>query len=302
MSIVSLFCEVDDFFIAYEKYIAARQLSENAGFPPKTRGRPRRLHISEVMTILINFHQSRYRTFKDYYQKHVCLYLRWAFPYLVSYSRFVQLIGEAFLPLSVYLYTRFGTCSGISFIDSTALSVCENRRISTHRVFAEQAGCSKTSVGWFYGFKLHRVINKDGELLSVVLTPGNTDDRSPVPELSQDLFGKLYADKGYISKALREALSTEGVSLVYKVRKNMKPEPLSVSDAVLLKKPTLIESVIKELKSQTQLEHTRHRSFINFEVNVVSALIAYTYLEKKPSLNIMELQEINDRFPGDPNF
>ena len=84
MSIVSLFCEVDDFFIAYEKYIAARQLSENAGFPPKTRRRPRRLHISEVMTILINFHQSRYPTFKDYYQKHVCLYLRWAFPYLVS--------------------------------------------------------------------------------------------------------------------------------------------------------------------------------------------------------------------------
>ena len=120
--------------------------------------------------------------------------------------------------------------------------------------------------------------------------------------MSRDLFGKLYADKGYISKALREALSTEGVSLVYKVRKNMKPEPLSVSDAVLLKKRTLIESVIKELKSQTQLEHTRHRSFINFEVNVVSALIAYTYLEKKPSLNITELQEINDRFPGDPNF
>ena len=191
MSIISLFCEVDDFFLAYEKYIAAHQILENAASPSERRWRPRRLHTSEVMTILIHFHQSQYRTFKDYYQKHVCLYLRWAFPYLVSYSRFVQLMREAFLPLSVYLYTRFGTCSGTSFIDATALAVCENQRISTHRVFAGSAGRSKTSVGWFYGFKLHLVINEGGELLSVVLMPGNTDDRSPVPQLSQGLFGKL---------------------------------------------------------------------------------------------------------------
>ena len=241
-------------FLAFEKYQAQQQLSETSGHQ-ETRGRPRSLHTSEVMTLLINFHQSQYRTFKDYYEKHVCLYLRWAFPNLVSYSRFVQLMPEALLAMSeTYLYTRLGECSGISFIDSTALRVCENRRISKHRVLvSKEAGRSKTSMGWFYGFKLHLLINDRGELLSVRLTPGNTDDRSPVREFAQGLFGKLYGDKGYISKSLREALCAEGVSLVYKVRKNMAPQELSVSDAVLLKKRVLIESVIKELKTQTQL-------------------------------------------------
>ena len=113
--------------------------------------------------------------------------------------------------------------------------------------------------------------------------------------LSQGLFGnQLYGDRGYISKALREALGSQGISLIYKVRKNMQPLPLSETDTVLLKKRMLIESVIKELKNQTQLQHTRHRSFVNFQVNVVSALIAYTYLEKKPSLNLREPQEIKD--------
>ena len=127
------------------------------------------------------------------------------------------------------------------------------------------------------------------------MTPGNTDDRQPLWKLSSDgLFGNLYGDKGYISKDLRAFLKEQGIHLFYKVRKNMKPLELSVSDEVLLKKQTLIESVIKELKTQTQVEHSRHRSFVNFQVNVVSALIAYQLLESKPSVNIFKLQESND--------
>ena len=179
-------------------------------------------------------------------------------------------------------------------MDSTRLRVCDNRRISSHRVFLSEAGCSKTSMGWFYGFKLHLVINEQGEILDVELTPGNTDDRRPLPKFAEGLHGNLYADRGYISKDLREQLRAQGINLVYKVRKNMKPLDLSVSDEVLLRKRMLIESVIRELKTQTQLEHSRHRSFENFQVNVFSALIAYQLLENKPSLNIHELQEISD--------
>ena len=293
MSIVSLFCEIDDFFLALETYKSHRELASTESV--EKRGRPRRLHPSEIMTLLISFHQSRYRSFKAYYQQHVCLYLRWAFPNLVSYNRFVELKKEVLEVAYVYLYTRFGNCSGISFIDSTPIVVCQNRRIATHRVFAEQATLSKNSLGWFYGFKLHLLINEDGELLCVDFTAANTDDRRPVAKLAERLFGKLYADKGYISEELRQTLRTQGVYLVYKVRKNMKsPKPLSSFDAKLLKKRMLIESVIKELKTQTQLQHTRHRSFINFQVNLVSALIAYTYLEKKPSLNLQESDEIRD--------
>ena len=150
-------------------------------------------------------------------------------------------------------------------------------------------------MGWFYGFKLHLVINEQGEILDVELTPGNTDDRRPLPKFAEGLHGNLYADRGYISKDLREQLRAQGINLVYKVRKNMKPLDLSVSDEVLLRKRMLIESVIRELKTQTQLEHSRkHRSFENFQVNVFSALIAYQLLENKPSLNIHELQEISD--------
>ena len=108
------------------------------------------------------------------------------------------------------------------------------------------------------------------------------------------LYGKLYADKGYISKDLRETPRQQGTNLIDKVRPNMKPEPLWTSDEEWLRKRVIIESVIKELKTQTQLEHSRHRSPVNFQVNVVTALIAYQLLEHKPSVNLRKLQEIND--------
>ena len=213
----------------------------------------------------------------------------------MSYSRFVGLKKEVLMLLTLYLHAHLGECSGISFVDSTRLRVCDNKRISSHRVFAAHAGRSKTSMGWFYGFKLHLLINDKGDLLGFEVPPGNTDDRHPLWEVSGDrFFGNLYGDKGYISKALREMLNERGIHLFYKVRKNMPPLEVSVSDEVLLKKRVIIESVIKELKTQTMLEHSRHRSFVNFQVNVVSALIAYQLLETKPSVNLSELQGSSD--------
>ena len=293
MSIVSLFCEIHDFFMMYETYLSPHCLAKKT--PSERRGRRRSLHASEVMTLLVAFHESNYRTLKHFYERHVCVYWCAEFPNLVSYSRFVQLQQEVLTLLTLYLYTRLGACSGISFVDSTPLCVCDNRRISKHRVFIADAQRGKTSMGWCYGFKLHLIINDAGELLSFLFTPANTDDRHPLATLvATGVFGNLYADRGYISKDLRQMLSKRGINLVYKVRKNMQPLPLSVADEVLLKKRVLIESVIKELKTQTQLEHTRHRSLKNFQVNAIAALIAYQSLENKPSLNFSELQEIND--------
>ena len=202
MSIIALFCKTDDFFLAYEKWRASQSLPTDT--PPETRGRPPSLHPSEGMTILIAFHQSTYRTFKHFYEKHVCVYWCAEFPNLVSYPRFVQLKKEVLTVLTLYLYAHFGECSGISFVDSTRLRVCDNKRISSHRVFTAQAGRSKTSMGWFYGFKLHLVINEKGDLLGVELTPGNTDDRCPVPALAEGLDGILYDDKGYFPKLARD--------------------------------------------------------------------------------------------------
>lgn len=282
MNIVPLFCDIHDFCQDFEPLMNGHLIEEGK----KKRHRKGTLHLSEVMTLIVAFHQSGYRTFKHYYQRHVCVYLRWAFPRLVSYNRFVELMSDALLPLCAYLKTRKGQCSGISFIDSMPIAVCHNRRIPSHRVFAETAQRGKNSVGWFYGFKLHLVVNDCGEILAVQLTPGNTDDRVPVPKLVEDLFGKLFGDKGYISQQLFDLLYADGVQLVTKIRKNMKNKLMPVWDKLMLRKRAIIESVYDQLLNISQIEHTRHRSGFNFLVNVVSALIAYTHQEKKPSLHI----------------
>jgi hypothetical protein len=238
------------------------------------------------MTIIVLFHQSSYRNFKSFYTEHVFKHMVWAFPRLTSYNRFVELMPSALVPLCGYLQSRKGQCSGISFIDSTSLKVCHNRRIHSHKVFEGYARRGKTSVDWFYGFKLHLVTNDCGELLSLRLTPGNADDRRPMPQLVKGLFGKLFGDKGYISQALFETLFEQNVQLVTKLRRKMKNRLILMFDKMMLRKRAIIESVMDQLKNISQIEHSRHRSVVNFFVNLVAGLIAYTWREKKPSLNI----------------
>ncbi len=190
--------------------------------------------------------------------------------------------------LAAYLHTRLGTTRGVAFVDSLPLKVCHNRRIHSHRVFASMAQRGKSSVDWFYGFKLHFVINDEGELLALQLTPGNVDDRTPVPRLASNLWGKLFGDRGYISQKLFEQLWTKGVHLITKLKRNMKNKLLPLIDKILLQKRALIESVGEQLKHVCQIEHTRHRSPINAYVNILAALVAYTWQEHKPSLHLSD--------------
>lgn len=283
MSLLELFVDVDDFCEMFLPQWEQRLLSEGS----KHRRRQGQLRVSEVMTIIIHFHQSHYRDFKAYYTDYVCKYLRSEFPKLVCYERFVALIPSILGPLMAYLRRLYGTCTGISFVDSTSLAVCDNHRIHNNKVFAGFAQRGKTSMGWFYGIKLHIVTNDCGELLACQLTPGNVDDRVPVPIFAERLFGKLFADKGYISQALFELLfETFGVQLITGLRKNMQNRLILLHDKILLRKRAIIESVIDQLKNVSQIEHTRHRSPINFFVNVIAGLIAYCLQSKKPSLNL----------------
>ena len=282
MDILPLFCDVDDFCQLFEPLWKRRLLSSGQ----RQRDRAPRLCLSEVMTIIVMFHSSSYRNFKAYYTEQVLKHYASAFPRLTSYQRFVELMPRALVPLCGYLRIRFGECSGISFIDSTSLRVCHNRRIHSHKVFESCASRGKTSVDWFFGFKLHFVINDCGELLSLRLTPGNVDDRRPVPELVKELFGKLFGDKGYISQPLFEMLYDEGVQLVTRLKTNMKNRLASIFDKIMLRKRAIIESVVDQLKNISQIEHSRHRSVANCFVNLVAGLIAYTWREKKPSLSI----------------
>ena len=287
MSLLVLFVSVDDFCKAYQEYVQSLQLEKMARRRP---GPKPRLSLSEVMTILIYFHQSGYREFKKYYNQEVLKHLRPEFPGLVSYNRFIEIKPEALFPLCLYLRSRFGQVTGIAFVDSTRLPVCHNKRIDRHKVFAEIAARGKSSMGWFYGFKLHLIINDKGEILTFFLTPGNVDDRRPVPHMARELWGKLFGDKGYISQALFETLFEQGVQLITPIRKNMKNRLMPLMDKLLLRKRSLIETVNDQLKNISQIEHTRHRSVNNFMVNLVAALIAYSLQPKKPSLKLSEEQ------------
>ena len=286
-AITAIFCDVDDFCQAFEQHCQTQLLPENTdnnGFFPKSS-----MALSEIMTIVILYHLSGYRTFKWYYQRQVCKDLRDCFPGLCSYNRFVELMSISLLPLTVYMMKyRVGKCTGISFIDSTTLDVCDNRRIYSHKVFDGAAQRGKSSTGWFYGFKLHLIINDMGEILSFALTPANVDDRntSLIEHMSKGLFGKLFGDKGYLSAKLFGQLFSKGITLFTKLKKNMKNVLMDLSDKILLRKRAVIESVNDFLKNVCQIEHSRHRSQLNFLVNLVSGLVAYSFLPNKPSLNI----------------
>ena len=144
----------------------------------------------------------------------------------------------------------------------------------------------KSSMGWFFGFKLHIVINDKGELMAFKMTQATTDDRIPVDQMTQGLEGKLIGDKGYLSKKLFDTLYQRALKLITKIKKNMKNKLMPLIDKLLLRKRAVVESVFDQLKNISQIEHSRHRSVTNFMVNLVSGLAAYCLQPKKPSIQL----------------
>lgn len=279
MCLVKLYANIDDFWKSF-KQEWEKHLIESEKL---RRGPDRELSIQEMMTIVILFHQSGYRTFKHFYT-YVSNNLLNEFPNLISYSRFVYLMKNIFVPLFAYLLHLRGEITGIAFIDSTSIDVCHNKRIQRNKVFKGIAKRGKTTSGWFYGFKLHLIINDKGEILAFQVTPGNVSDVSMVEILSKDITGKLFGDKGYISSEISKKLLKQGLELFTTIRSNMKQKIMSLKDKILLRKRSLIETVNDQLKNISQVEHTRHRSVGNFLINMLAGIAAYCHQPKKPSL------------------
>jgi hypothetical protein len=294
MDLTSLFCNVDD-FIKENTSLLTKKI--DCCVPQKRNYTPRKsmLARSEVMTICIAFHQSNYRNFKAFYLQYVIKYLHYQFPTLVSYNRFVELMTENIELLALYLQSLFSKATGIAYVDSTPIQVCKPKRMSANKVFADFAKKAKSTIGWFFGFKLHIIVNECGELLAVKLTKANVDDRTPVPQMASNLFGKLFDDKGYISKKLTEELREKGLTLITGVKKNMANKMLPIIDKILLRKRSIIETINDQLKNISQIEHSRHRSVYNFIVNILCGLIAYCHQPKKPTISSInnELLEVN---------
>lgn len=284
--ITDIFCFIDEFCQEYHQTVDPYLLGNKAKRSPK-------MNTSEVITIAVIFHLSGFKTFKHFYIFYVQKHMKSEFPNTVSYNRFVELMQQSAMPMTLFLKTcALGNCTGISFVDSTPIRVCKNKRIKRNKVFEGVATTGKSSMGWFYGFKLHIIINDRGEILSFTITQANVDDRTPLKSKSfvEKIFGKLFGDKGYVGKELMENLFIDGVQIFTHIRNNMKNSLMTINDKILLRKRSLIETVNDELKNICQVEHSRHRSFENFITNMISGLIAYSFLPKKPSLKFQNIK------------
>lgn len=277
--ITEIFYLIDEFCNEFEQTIKKHTL----GKQPKKKPR---MSCSEVIAIMVVFHSGGYRNMKHFYSFYVQQHMTHLFPKTVSYNRFVELMQAATLPMTLFSKTCMGESTGISFIDSTPIRVCKNKRIKRNKVFKGIAELGKSTMGYFFGFKLHIVVNDKGELLNFVITKGNVDDREPLKNkrFVNELKGKLYADKGYLSKDLANLLFLDGLHLITSIRNNMKNVLMEMKDKIMLRKRSVIETINDELKNMCQVEHSRHRSFTNFINNLISGLIAYSFFPKKPAI------------------
>lgn len=285
--IIEIFVCVDDFCKESEDLIVEHKLENGV---TKIRNRKSNLSDSEIISLQIAFHFGSFNNFKSFYVHYASVHLKDFFPGIVSYNRFVELQSKVAVVFMLFLKLHcLGKSTGISFIDSTHLKVCHNRRIHNHKVFKGFAERGQVSIGWFYGFKLHLIINDKGEILSFFLSKGNVDDRNikVVTSMTENIFGKLFGDRGYVSKSLSDLLFADGVQMIAKPRKNMKNISISQADKILLRKRAIIECVYDELKNICNIQHTRHRSVNGFLMNLIAALAAYSFFPKKPSLNIV---------------
>jgi len=289
MELVALFYLIDEFCQEFEPQWRAQRVASGL----TQRNKPCRLSLSEILTIIVHFHQSHHRNFKHYYTDYVRVSLCSEFPKLVSYTRFLELMSEVNVPMLALLTSLLAHPTTANYIDSTKLVVCHNRRIRRNKVFRGLTARGMSSMGWFYGFKLHLIVNERGEIVSFFITPGNTPDNNieTVTKLAKRMTGKLFGDRGYISKDLFAALWKQGTQLITGIKKNMKNKLLPLMDKVMLRGRGIIETINDQLKNIQQIEHTRHRSPVNFGVNLISGLIAYQLQPKKPSLDFSRTEQ-----------
>lgn len=272
--IVETFCEFDDFCQLVRPLWEATLLTHGQAGQRK-HGPQGGLAESEIMTLLVLYHSSHFKDFKAFYNGIVLDILRPYFPGAPCYDRFLTLTQRVWALLVFFLISRMGAKTDIYYLDSTPLAVCHNRRIGRHKVFAGLAARGKTSIGWFFGFKLHLVFNHQREIVALKLTPGNVSDTRPVPELTKDLIGKLFGDKGYIGKQLAQELLRRGLALMTPVRRNMKSLPVSFFDKALLNGRNIAETIIGHIKEFSSLRLPKHRSVANAFTHITATIIAY---------------------------
>lgn len=280
-NLVEIFCFVDDFMKKFTEEWNKYLISSGK----KIRNRETKLSSSEIATILILFHRSGCRDFKTFYHRYICVFMKSYFPDCLSYSRFIQLQKSFLIPMHYLSQAMKGEKTGVYFIDSTTLKVCNIKREKQNKVFKNIAKKSKSTMGWYFGFKLHLIINNKGEIMSCKITDSVKSDLSVVEDLTEGLIGKIIGDKGYIKASLSEILLGRGLQLITKVKKNMKNFFMKLEDKILLRKRAVVESVNDQLKNICQVEHSRYRAPYALLLNVFCGIIAYQLKDRKPTVS-----------------
>jgi len=294
IELVKLYCQIDEFC---KKFIPIwqRNLIESNKHKKIRKQRKDSLDYGEIMTILILYNSSSYSCFKYFYLDFALKNLKEFFPNMPCYDRFTILQKKAFIPLLSFLLhiCRKSKRTGLYYIDSTYMEVCRNQRIYRHKTFKNIAKRGKTSVGWFFGFKLHIVINQMGEILNLNVTKGNISDSKAAKSIAQNLIGKLFGDKGYLGQELKNDLLKNGLELFTRVRKNMKQKFISRINQFLLSKRGVVETVIGQFKTRYNMISTRYRTPANYFMNIISAVTAYQLNPRKPRININQIDNEN---------
>ena len=290
--VIQIFIDCDDFIIDL-----SRQIQQSGSFVGNSSSPASALSASEVMTICILYHHSRADCFKSFYELLALKQLKSFFPELPSYPHFVKLKKHYFFELFAFLWSKrlYNASTEANFVDSKKLEVCHPKREKQHATMQGLAKKGKTSTGWFFGLKLHLIINENGQPVRFLVTSGNRVDNNEkvLKQLFKGLKGLFYADRGYLTK-LKVWLEQQGVMLITKIRKNMKPLKLTPKQKHYLKNRSLIETVFGLLTFQCDIDHTRHRSQSGFFINLFSALIAYTYFDRFPQLKRFSAKEIQE--------
>lgn len=285
--ITELYCIIDDFTKLYNEYEKQKLLPSN-----RKRHQACKMSLSEMLTIMVMFHTSYSKNFKYFYKSYIEYLYKEDFTSM-SYTRFVSLMPRLLMPFTILLHMLSGQATGVYFIDSPTIEVCNNKRRYKNKVFAGMAKASKSTMGYFYGFKLHIVINDKGELIALQITKGNVDDRVPVLQLTKGLEGLLLADKGYIKQNLFIELYNRGLKIIHGLKKNMANKLLNLEEKILLRKRSIIETVFDYLKNKMEIVHTRHRSPINAFVHIISTLVAHSFKKNKPAIKYNMVQYLS---------
>lgn len=279
--IITVYYLIDNFCKIYEEWTRYNLLSTN-----QQRYRIGKLSLAELITIVIYFYLSPCKDFKNYYLYYLPHKYKGYFN-LPCYSRIVQLWPRLILPLSIMLQLLRGEDTGTYFIDSTKLSICHAKRTSSNRVFGKIAKVGMSSYGWFMGFKLHLIINNKAEIIAIKITKANRTDLSVLESITQKITGKVFGDKAYICKELWFKLYSRNLRMITNIRKDMKNYLLELEDKAMLWKRVLIESVFNILKNRMNLEHTRHRSPVNFLVHILACVTSYAITKSHTKLDVL---------------